>query len=106
MNYNASDISEQLFQAIDAIVQERMKQLNIDRIIIGTITNNDNRKFGRYQVSTDNNIQFTVYSDITKYPIGQRVYIRIPNGDYTEQKIIIGRYIPENNTTTIVDLTE
>lgn len=100
----ASDISEQLFQAIDAIIQERFKQLNIDRIIIATITNNDRRKIGCYQVSTDNNIQFKVYSEITRYKVGDKVYVRIPDGDYTQQKVIIGRYIPENNQTIITEI--
>ena len=100
----ASDISEQLFQAIDAIIQERFKQLNIDRIIVATITNNDKRKIGCYQVSTDNNIQFKVYSEITRYKVGDKVYVRIPDGDYTQQKVIIGRYIPENNQTIITEI--
>ena len=100
----ASDISEQLFQAIDAIIQERFKQLNIDRIIVATITNNDRRKIGCYQVSTDNNIQFKVYSEITRYKVGDKVYVRIPDGDYTQQKVIIGRYIPENNQTIITEI--
>ena len=103
-NQNASDISEQLFQAIDAIVQERIKQIGFDKTIIATITNNDNRMFGYYQASTDNNIQFKVYSDITKYNVGEKVYIRIPEGDYTKQKVIIGRYIPENNNIIVPEL--
>ena len=103
-NYTASDISEQLFQAVDAIVQERLKQLNFDKTIIATITNNDKRNFGCYQVSTDNNINFKVYSEIKKYNIGDKVYIRIPEGDYTKQKVIIGRYISEDRNTIIPEL--
>lgn len=103
-NQTASDISEQLFQAIDAIVQERLKQLNFDKTIIATIINNDKRDFGCYQVSTDNNIKFKVYSEITKYNIGDKVYIRVPEGDYTKQKVIIGRYIPEDGTNIIPEL--
>ena len=102
-NYTSSDISEQLFQAIDAIVQERLRQLKIDKTIIATITNNDKRRFGCYQVSTDNNIQFNAYSEYTNYNVGEKVYINILDGDYTKQKVITGRYVQENQTSIVLD---
>ena len=32
----------------------------------------------------DSNIIFTAYADITTYKLGDKVYIRIPGGDYTK----------------------
>lgn len=102
--FNTNEISDQLFAAIDAIVKQRIKQLDYDKTIIATIINNENRFFGRYQVTTDNNIQFTAYSEITTYEIGDKVYIRVPGSDYTKQKVITSRYIESNRNKSIPEL--
>ena len=93
---DVSELSEQLFEAIDAIVKERLRHLDFDKTIIATITDTSKSLYGRYQVTTDSNIIFTAYADITSYNLGDKVYIRIPGGDYTKQKVITGRYIEEN----------
>lgn len=98
---DVSELSEQLFEAIDAIVKERLKRLDFDKTIVATITDVSKNIYGRYQVTTDSNIIFTAYADITTYKLNDKVYIRIPGGDYTKQKVITGRYIPENIQTTI-----
>lgn len=102
-NRTAADISEQLFQAIDAIVMERIRALKYDKTVIATIVNDDKALYGKYKVTTDDNITFYAYSDTSKYKIKNRVYIRIPESDYTKQKIITGFYIPEDNDVTLKD---
>ena len=96
-----NEIVEQLFEAIDAIAIKRLENVQFDKTIIGTITDNSRADYGRYQVTTDNNIRFTAYSDIVTYGIGDKVYIRIPDNDYTKQKVIIDRYIPDNQNTMV-----
>lgn len=96
-----NEIVQQLFEAIDAITTKRLESVQFDKTIVGTITDNSKASYGRYQVTTDDNIRFTVYSDIVTYGIGDKVYIRIPDNDYTKQKVIIDRYIPDNQNTTI-----
>ena len=96
-----NEIVQQLFEAIDAIATKRLENVQFDRTIIGTITDNSRANYGRYQVTTDNNIRFTAYSDIITYGIGDKVYIRIPDNDYTKQKVIIDRYIPDNQNTVV-----
>ncbi len=102
---DSTDISEQLFEAIDAIIKQRLSKLDFDKTITGTITDNSNKNFGKYQVTTDSNIIFTAYSEITVYEVGEKVYIRIPENDYTKQKVITGRYISDNRTTSIPELS-
>ena len=92
---NASEISEQLFQAIDAIVTERLRILSYDKTVIARIIDNTNAIYGKYKVTTDDNITFYAYSEDTTYTASERVYVRIPGNDYTKQKIITGRYIVE-----------
>lgn len=102
----ANEISEQLFQAIDAIVMERIRALKYDKTVIATIIENDLALYGTYKVTTDDNITFTAYADTSKYLLKDKVYIRIPEGDYTKQKIITGYYIPEGNTILLKDYKE
>ena len=96
-----NEIVQQLFEAIDAIITKRLENVQFDKTIVGTITDNSRASYGRYQVTTDNNIRFTAYSDIVTYEIGDKVYIRIPDNDYTKQKVIIDKYISDNQNTIV-----
>lgn len=89
----AEDYTEALFKSIDTIVNERIKNLPYDRTIVATITNNDNATTGKYEVTTDTAIRFTAYSSNPNYNKNERVYVRIPEGDYTQQKVITDRYV-------------
>ena len=97
------DIAEQLFEAIDAIVKERIRVLKYDKTVVATIIENQDAPYGKYKVSTDDNITFFAYADTSKYELKDKVYVRIPEGDYTKQKIITGYYIPEGNTNILKD---
>ena len=87
-----SQLSENLFQAIDIIYQERMKGMQFNKTVKVSITDISNAAKGEYIVS-DVSSTFTSYSEITTYQIGNYVYVLIPNGDYNQQKSIIGRYV-------------
>lgn len=90
------EITEQLFEAIDAIVLSRMRLLPFDKTVTATITDTTFIEHHKYKVTTDDNIVFDAYS-IDNYNIGDRVYVRIPEGDYTQQKVITGLFIPIYN---------
>ena len=98
MALNNIEITEQLFEAIDAIVKERVRVLPYDKTVIATITNIDNAKFGKYVVTTDTNIEMIAYSENPNYELGDQIYVKIPQNDYTKHKIITDRYIPDNLT--------
>ena len=90
----ANEIREQLFRAIDAIVENRLAALGFDKTVIATIINSDNAKQGIYQVTTDDNITFDAFSDQTDLYNDLQVYVRIPQGDYTKRKVITNLYEP------------
>lgn len=91
------EMTEQLFEAMDAIITERLRALPYDRTIVATITDNAQAAHYKYRVTTDENIQFDAYSSITTYTVGTRVYVRIPQGDYTKQKMITDVWVPIYN---------
>ena len=90
----APEISEELFRAIDVIVTERLKAFKFDKTIEGQIIGIEDSSKGAYRVTTDNNLTFIAYSDNPNLIIGQKVYIRIPDNDYTKRKIITSLYEP------------
>ena len=98
---DSEDIMEQLFQAIDAIVAERIRNLGFDKTVVATIIENKEADYGRYKVTTDNNITFQAFAEDTTYNLQEKVYVRIPANDYTQQKVITGRFIPDKLTTKL-----
>ena len=97
MALNNIEMTTQLFEAIDAIVTERLRILPYDKMVIATIVDNTYAEHYKYKVTTDDNITFDAYSDVKTYTIGTRVYVRIPYGDYTQQKVITQQWVPIYN---------
>ena len=97
MALNNIEMTEQLFEAIDAIVTERLRILPYDKTVVATIIDNKYAKYYKYKVTTDDNITFDAYSDIITYKVGAKVYVRIPQGDYTKQKMITQPWVPIYN---------
>ena len=84
-NYSANVLG-----AIDLIVQERMKDLKFDKTIVCTIVEN---KGDSIYVVDDGTTTFEAVGDLMSYPVGFQVNVLIPQGDYSQQKTITGRYI-------------
>ena len=91
-----ADRSEELFQSIETIAKGLVSDLKFNKTVICTIKDNKEAKDGKYYV-TDGTSNFYVYCENTDYLIGQSVYVLIPNGDYSNQKIITGKYLSDNN---------
>ena len=87
---------ENLFKAIDIIAQERLTGLGYDKTIKATIVDDSNADKGEYIVS-DGSSKFTAYSDV-KYSVDTVVYVIIPQGDYDNTKLIVGKYTDKNST--------
>lgn len=107
-----ADIAEQICLAVDQIVSQRLKSINYDTTIIATIIDNSNAKDNRYVCSTGE-AQFVAFSKDTTFKINESVQVTIPNNDYDQQKIIVGRYVVKDSTPyvftqpfdTIVDVS-
>lgn len=101
-NQTSEKYTEDLFQAIDTIIATRVSKLPYDQTIICTIEDTTNAEYGKYLVrasnsTTDLDAKFTVFSEKTDYKVGDKVYVRIPMGDFTQQKVITGGYVAEDN---------
>ena len=88
---NSMQYSDNLCQAIEIIANNVVQGLNYDKTILCTITNIDKAKQGQYTVS-DGSSTYIAYSSIKTYKLNTQVYVLIPNGDYNQQKMIVGDY--------------
>ena len=81
-------------QAIDTIVKQRLSEIKFDETILCTIVGDSKREFGCYRVQYGNLI-FEAFGEKNYYFKGEQIYVLIPKGDYTQQKIILSKYIKE-----------
>jgi hypothetical protein len=85
-----SELVDNLFKSVDVIVAKQLEALPYDRTIKCSIVNTDNAEKGEYIVS-DGASSYKAYSENTDYQEGIYVYVNIPNGDFNEQKMIVGK---------------
>jgi hypothetical protein len=85
-----SELVDNLFKSVDVIVAKQLEALPYDRTIKCSIVNTDNADKGEYIVS-DGASSYKAYSENTDYQEGIYVYVNIPNGDFNEQKMIVGK---------------
>lgn len=106
------DYAEILLKSIDEVVSKRLEGISYDITDTVYIIDNTEAEKGKYKVS-DGSATYYAYSSNTTYKIDDVVYMTVPNGDYTQQKIIIGKYVAEDDTPyvfqtpfqTLVDIT-
>ena len=91
------DIAEQICLAVDQIVTERLKSINYDTTIVATIVSDQDADQYKY-ICTNGSAQFVAFSKDQTYKEGDSVQVTIPNNDYDQQKIIIGKYVIEDST--------
>lgn len=96
----SNESMESLLKAMDIIASRKVQKVAYDSTIICTITDDSDRKNGCYTV-TDGTIKFQAYSEVTNYKVDDQVRVSIPNGDYTQEKYIEGKYVSNNNTSPI-----
>lgn len=88
----AEDYGKTFLEATQIIVDGALSGLEYDKTVICTIINNEKAYRGEYTVN-DGSSTFLAYSDNTDYSKGTSVYVSIPNGDYSKQKLITGKYL-------------
>lgn len=97
------DYAEIICQAVDEIVSKKIEGIKFDKTINCIIVDDKEAQQGRYKVS-DGSAKFYAYSSTTDYKIDDAVYVTVPNGDYDNQKIIIGKQV-SNNTSPFIFTT-
>ena len=90
MDSNSQKYDETLFKAMEILIDKKIEQVSFDTTIEATITNADRASEGIYTVSNGSSL-FSAYSTETEYKVNDAVMVTIPQGDYSKQKIIIGK---------------
>lgn len=93
------NLTKQFLQSIEIIADKKLSTLNFNKTIEAKIISIDNLDKGEYSVIYQNNV-FNVYSLDTSinYKINDTVYVNIQGGDFSKQRIIIGK--SSNYTST------
>lgn len=78
------------------IAKSTVSDLAFDKTVVCTISDDSLSERGVYSVS-DGASTYKVYSENTSYKVGEQVYVTIPEGDYSKQKIISGKYTADND---------
>lgn len=97
-----NNVQENLIKAMGIISAQSLKEVSFDKTIVCTIKDDKDKKEGKYTVSDGTTI-FTAYSSDTSYHSGAAVYVTIPEGDYNNQKIIIGKKTATTNTPYVIE---
>ena len=86
-----SEVSDQLFQAIDTLIENKISDLQYDKTVQGTIYSVINLDAGEYKVRYNGNI-FSAYAIDPQdtYKKKDKVYVIIPEGDFSNRKVITG----------------
>lgn len=93
---------DNLFQALDIILDQRLANVSYDKTDICIITDVSDAKNGRYWVSPNNGeTRYEAYSESEEYKKGESVRVSILNGDFTQKKFIVGKYVVDDAVTPI-----
>ena len=84
------DVQENLFQAVDTIVQARIANLPYDKTIECEIIDTSNAFQGRYKV-TYQATTFECTSLVSNLKKGDLVYVSVPQSDFRQDKIILAK---------------
>lgn len=86
-----ADAQQNMLDAIDSLVSRRIDSTPIDLTITATVARLHNAAIGEYKVTYQSNT-FSAYSldPLTVYRQGQEVYVLVPRGDFSSQKVILG----------------
>lgn len=85
------------------VAGKQINSVSFDETILCTIEDNKDKDKGKYIVHYQN-ASFPAYSQTTNYQNGTKVYVTVPNGDWNQQKIIIGKYTSDNMTPFVFTL--
>lgn len=87
-----NNVSEQLLQAMDIIMDEKLTQLAFDKTIQAIVYSIVDLNTGEYKVRYNGNI-FTAYaSDVSKtYKLNDAVYVQVPEGNFSNKKLITAK---------------
>lgn len=87
--YN-KDISDTLLESMQILIDASISKVNYDKTLLYKVINDSKKSEGIYTV-TDGEIEFEAISNDEKYKIDDQVYVTITQGDFSNDKIIVGK---------------
>lgn len=94
------DYADIMFDAISVLIDKKIDAVKFDQTINATIVDATRAEEGVYVVSTGN-AKFTAYSTEVEYKNNDAVLVMIPQGNYDNQKMIIGKQVDDTNTPLV-----
>ena len=91
-----NNYANNVFEAIDTIINQRLSELSFDRTITCKIVEEVKDKPNTYWVSNDSMRFQAIAQDGKKYSKKEEVFVLIPNGEYSNEKIITGSRIDDS----------
>ena len=91
-----ADLSEALFQATEILIDKKLESVHFDETIKATIVDDSKADSGIYTVDAGN-VRYQASSSGAKYKAKDVVMVTIPQGNYDNQKIIIGKYVEKDD---------
>ena len=92
------NLTDAIFQAVETIVQKGLNDLHFDVTERCTIVALDSETTNTYRVK-NNNITYTAKAlNDAKYEVDDIVSVTVSKGDYSGEKIIIGKYTSTEDT--------
>lgn len=103
-NRNTSDvIQDGLIKAFGVLEDSIMSKGRYDVTVIATVVDVTDKPKGIYRVLSDG-VEFNAYSNTGTYYKNDSVLVQIPNGDYNNQKFILGRKSDESVADQVFNL--
>lgn len=87
--YN-KDISDTLLESMQILIDASISKVNYDKTLLYKVIDDSKKSEGLYTV-TDGEIEFEAISNDEKYKIDDQVYVTITQGDFSNDKIIVGK---------------
>lgn len=84
-----NNISEQLLQAMDIVMEQKLTQLQYDKTIQAKVYSVVDIDTGEYKVRYNGNIFSAFSNDTSKtYKVNDAVYVSVPEGNFSNKKLI------------------
>ena len=85
-----TDINENIYRAIDTIIDARLQNVNFNSTVLCTIADDSKAASGIFTVDNAG-IKFQATSMDKSFKVNDQVYVTVPNNNFDAQKIIIGK---------------
>lgn len=96
-----------IIQAVDTLTDAKIKGLKFDKTITGNVIDVVDYNQGIYRAKYESGT-FLVYAEDPNmiYQKGDSIYIKIPEGDYSNKKFIEGKIKTGTDTSSIIELSQ